>query len=193
MTLPTVALCFDDGPATPLTEQILDVLNEHEAHATFFVLGGNIVGHEVTLLRANAQGHEIALHGWSHLAVEHMNASELREALYATVSALTALGLPEPRWWHPPWNRTSDDYVRLVSELGYGFCRPTIDAGDVTRNEDWVVEHILRDLGEGAIIGLHDGIASNGQQHILTRDATVNATRRILGHCRSVTVSELLA
>jgi peptidoglycan/xylan/chitin deacetylase (PgdA/CDA1 family) len=190
---PTVALAFDDGPAVPWTEQILNVLDRHEARATFFILGCNIGGQEDALRRMVAGGHEIALHGWNHLAINHMNDAELREALYRTVAKLTDLGLPEPRWWHPPWNRNTDSSIRLVSELGYGFCRPTLDAGDVVHGGEWIVGHVLRNLAEGSIIGLHDGIASNGQQGRVTRKATVNATGRILEHCRSVTVSELLA
>jgi peptidoglycan/xylan/chitin deacetylase (PgdA/CDA1 family) len=190
--IPTVALCYDDGPSR-WTDDLLDVLDTAQAKATFFVLGCNIEGNEVTLLRTQAHGHEIALHGWSHLAINHMTDAELREALYKTVTALTALGLPEPRWWHPPWNRNTDSSLRLVSELGYGYCRPTLDAGDVVHGEEWVVNHVLGKLDGGEVIGLHDGVAANGSQSRPTREATVNATRRILEHCHSVTVSELLA
>src|ERR1051326_201242 len=190
--IPTVALCYDDGPSR-WTDDLLDVLDTAQAKATFFVLGCNIEGNEVTLLRTQAHGHEIALHGWNHLAINHMNSEELRDALYRTVTALTDLGLPEPRWWHPPWNRNTDTSIRLVSELGYRFCRPMIDAGDVVKGEEWVVGHVLRELKEGSIVGLHDGVASNGSQGRPSRAGTVNATRRILEHCRSVTVSELLA
>ena len=34
-----IALTFDDGPHPIYTAQILDILAEHRAHATFFVLG----------------------------------------------------------------------------------------------------------------------------------------------------------
>ena len=42
-----LALTFDDGPS-PWTIEILDLLAEHGARATFFVLGANIAGREST-------------------------------------------------------------------------------------------------------------------------------------------------
>src|SRR5689334_21337588 len=36
---PAIAITFDDGPTEPYTSQILDVLREFRAPATFFVLG----------------------------------------------------------------------------------------------------------------------------------------------------------
>src|SRR5579872_4388029 len=39
---PRVALTFDDGPTDPFTAQILDILRDQNAKATFFVIGKNI-------------------------------------------------------------------------------------------------------------------------------------------------------
>ena len=58
-----IALTFDDGPS-PWTAPILDLLAEHSARATFFVLGANIAWRESTLRRAVEEGHELGVHGW---------------------------------------------------------------------------------------------------------------------------------
>lgn len=189
---PLVALSFDDGPSR-WTHPLLDVLGQHHAHATFFVLGSNIADHRTELLRAHAEGHEIALHGWDHTPVDTLDTTQLREGIYRTVGLITELGLPEPRWWRPPWDRSTHDAARLLSELGYGYCRATLDGGDVSHDADWIFEHVIGLLEGGKIVGLHDGIARNGQQIRKDRLATVRAVDRLLGHCRSVTVSELLA
>ena len=46
-----LALTFDDGPSE-WTPSILDLLAEHDARATFFILGANVSGREHTLRRA---------------------------------------------------------------------------------------------------------------------------------------------
>lgn len=55
-----IYLTFDDGPSA-LTEQILDILDEENIKATFFVCNAN----ELTK-RAYDSGHTIALHSYTH-------------------------------------------------------------------------------------------------------------------------------
>ena len=40
---PKIALTFDDGPSAAYTEKLLDGLRERDVHATFFLIGENIV------------------------------------------------------------------------------------------------------------------------------------------------------
>lgn len=62
----TVYLTFDDGPSSG-TADILDVLKEQNAKATFFVTGANVKGNEALLQRMIKEGHSIGLHTYSHL------------------------------------------------------------------------------------------------------------------------------
>ena len=57
-----VALTFDDGPHPVYTPQLLDGLNERGVHATFFVVGKNILGNEALLKRMETEGHLIGNH-----------------------------------------------------------------------------------------------------------------------------------
>jgi peptidoglycan-N-acetylglucosamine deacetylase len=189
---PTVALTYDDGPSE-WTRHLLDVLAERDAHATFFVLGSHIEGHEKILRRAVKDGHELGLHGWNHKPVADLTPGALIAQLEMTELAITDAAGVTPKWWRPPWNRADSSAVVAATDCGFAWCGVTLDGKDVTRSEEQIVTHVLRELAEGAIIGLHDGIAPNGEQQVLHRDYTVRATARILEHCRSVTVSELLA
>jgi peptidoglycan/xylan/chitin deacetylase (PgdA/CDA1 family) len=62
-----IAITFDDGPGATVTPEILKILNEHNAKATFFVLGTNVPGNESILREIASSGHLIASHGYSHL------------------------------------------------------------------------------------------------------------------------------
>lgn len=61
-----VYLTFDDGPSKDITNQILDILKEHDVKATFFVLGARVELYPDVLKRAFYEGHYIANHGYSH-------------------------------------------------------------------------------------------------------------------------------
>ena len=63
-----IALTFDDGPSG-YTGQVLDILDRHEAKATFFIVGRN-AEHNVALIRRTVEsGHEIGNHTWSHASL----------------------------------------------------------------------------------------------------------------------------
>ena len=61
-----VCLTFDDGPSRT-TPAVLEVLEQEEVPATFFVVANDSNEHWLPLIRqAQAAGHEIALHSASH-------------------------------------------------------------------------------------------------------------------------------
>lgn len=59
-----VYLTFDDGPST-YTDDILDILDEYNVKATFFVVAQDTTNRE-GLMEIVSRGHSIGLHSWSH-------------------------------------------------------------------------------------------------------------------------------
>lgn len=188
---PLVALTFDDGPSE-WTAPLLDVLATCSAHATFFVLGVNVAGRQDVLRRIVADGHEIAVHGWDHERTRSVTIAELQDRVVRTVEALADYAPHGLRWWRPPWNDATDEQIEAMRQFGLTYCRPTLDGFDVSRSESAIVKDLMRGISAGAIVGLHDGIAPNGQKITDTRWPTIRAAGRVLRHCRSVTLSELV-
>jgi peptidoglycan/xylan/chitin deacetylase (PgdA/CDA1 family) len=63
----TLVLTFDDGPGEELTPQVLDLLDDRKATATFFLMGDRALEHPDIVHRAAAAGHELACHSRRHL------------------------------------------------------------------------------------------------------------------------------
>jgi peptidoglycan/xylan/chitin deacetylase (PgdA/CDA1 family) len=59
-------LTFDDGPHPDNTPKLLDVLAQHQAKATFFLLGSNAEAHPELVRRIVREGHIIANHSMTH-------------------------------------------------------------------------------------------------------------------------------
>jgi peptidoglycan/xylan/chitin deacetylase (PgdA/CDA1 family) len=60
-------LTFDDGP-NRYTTQILNILQNTHAKATFFVIGGRVIRYPQTMKRIVREGHYLGLHSMSHNA-----------------------------------------------------------------------------------------------------------------------------
>lgn len=71
-----VFLTFDDGPSNRVTPKILDILDEANVKATFFIVGRNATIRKDILKRAHEGGHKLAVHSYSHVYNEIYNSAD---------------------------------------------------------------------------------------------------------------------
>ncbi|KAL5341674.1 hypothetical protein BJX70DRAFT_43110 [Aspergillus crustosus] len=86
-TQPIVALTIDDAPSE-YTTQLLSLLKENDAHATFFVIGDQIPGKEGLLREAVEQGHELANHAMFDEPSKDLSDEELAAQIQAVQSRI---------------------------------------------------------------------------------------------------------
>jgi len=183
---PMVALSFDDGPSA-YTHIILDILEEHDARATFFVLGHQLVARPEVALRASELGNEIANHTWSHARLTQTSSAEIAREITRTSTAIEGLIGHSPPMFRPPFGATDERVVGVAKELGYAVVKWTADPIDWRyRDADIVYESVMRQVEDGSVVLLHD-----------TRPTTAEAMRRLVPRLieegfELVTVSELL-
>jgi peptidoglycan/xylan/chitin deacetylase (PgdA/CDA1 family) len=193
-----VAFSFDDGPSE-WTEPILDVLAEHDARGTFFVLGCSIAGREDILRRAVERGNELGNHAFSHADPATLPNDDLRAELERTTALVEKGAGVQVRLFRPPYAEADPRVAGVARSAGLA---PTvlrsIDPADWTEPApEEIVEHVLERAVSGAIVCLHDGV-SPGEPDGATRQPTVEAVRRLVPELAGrgfalVTVSELLA
>lgn len=61
-----VAFTFDDGPDAKTTPQVLAILKEHGAQATFFVIGKKAEQHPELIRAITDGGHSLGIHSYEH-------------------------------------------------------------------------------------------------------------------------------
>ncbi|KAL4784973.1 hypothetical protein BJX76DRAFT_325950 [Aspergillus varians] len=84
---PIVALTIDDAP-TEFTPQILTLLRENDAHATFFLIGDHIPGREWIMRDAVNEGHELANHAMFDSPSKDLSDQELSAQIQAVQSRI---------------------------------------------------------------------------------------------------------
>ncbi len=106
-TCEAVLLTFDDGPDPDWTPRVLDILRDHHASASFFLLGGKASACPELVERIRAEGHSVGSHSFSHTNLRRVSPlrawRDLREA-DAVFARLT--GGPV-RWLRPPYGAFS--------------------------------------------------------------------------------------
>jgi peptidoglycan-N-acetylglucosamine deacetylase len=184
---PMVALTFDDGPSPTLTPRVLELLAEHDAHATFFVLGEQAERYPEVLRAIVEAGQELGSHGFSHRSFRSLFPSEIAAELDRTARAISSVGGAPPTLVRPPFGRFPESSVDLLASRGEDLVLWTVDGGDSDHADAERIAHaVVRDATPGAIVLLHD-----------REPDTVYALPAILSGLarkglRAVSVSELL-
>jgi peptidoglycan/xylan/chitin deacetylase (PgdA/CDA1 family) len=182
-----LALSFDDGPSLANTPRILDVLRDRGAHATFFVVGNQIMGREALLERMVAEGHEIGNHTYTHPHTIHLPRTDLRSEIERTNSLIQAVSQRRVTLIRPPFGKDRRRIAQLAEALGMTTVLWSIDSGDTDGlSMDEIARRIVARGSPGAIALFHDG----GD----TRPETYGAIEKILGDLplELTTVSDVL-
>lgn len=193
-----VALTFDDGPWETYTGEILDILKENGAKATFFTVGTCISGNGVELVkRAASEGHQICTHTFDHaegsgqgVNLGYMTAEEQIAEIekgYAAIEAAT--GTEASKVIRTPGGNFGTEVIRnlkpyISSEIGWN-----IDTTDWKRPGADAIAEQIKSAWPGAVILMHDGGGDRSQ--------TVEALRQALPYLKEkgykfVTMDELL-
>ena len=185
---PLVALTFDDGPHPVHTPRLLDILAEHRARATFYVIGALVRRYPEIVQRIVAEGHELGNHTWSHPTLSRLGNARFLGEIDRTQEIIFQTVGHVPVTMRPPYGAIT---MRQSSMLAQERNLPTViwsvDPQDWRRPGPSVVaRRMVSGAGPGAIILAHD-------IHAPTVRAIPEALNGLHARgLRSVTMSELL-
>ena len=180
-------LTFDDGP-TAYTKRLLDVLDQYNVKATFFVTGNNEKYFDL-IGEAFRRGHTIALHTYSHKYSIYSSVEDYYEDLQKiqdVVVEQTGQKATIIRFPGGTSNATSEKYcdgimtflAEDVKEKGYIYCDWNVSSGDGggAKDEATVIQNVMN-FSAGirqAIVLQHD-----------TQSFSVDAVDDIIRYARS--------
>ncbi|KAF2127435.1 carbohydrate esterase family 4 protein [Dothidotthia symphoricarpi CBS 119687] len=156
-----IALTIDDAPSEYSTE-ILDVLKENDASATFFVIGGQVRGREEALKELVKAGNELGNHAMHDEPSRSLSPAELvsqiRQVEGYINGTYNALDLPHPpRYFRPGSGFFSSRMRQQAKELEYRLVLGSIYPHDPQIAYPNVnARHILSMVRPGGIIICHD-------------------------------------
>jgi peptidoglycan/xylan/chitin deacetylase (PgdA/CDA1 family) len=190
-----VALTFDDGPSPIYTHQILALLKQYQAKATFFVLGKKVEEYPQIIKAMVREGHEIGNHTFDHPRLTQTAKAVYERELERTRLDLDMLGCPnQPQLMRPPYSAYDKKLTSYLTNTKRDLVLWSLDSGD-WRGLDagTIVHNVLDRVKNGSIIVFHD----SDEKSQADRRPTVEALKVILpalqakGY-RMVTISEMV-
>jgi peptidoglycan/xylan/chitin deacetylase (PgdA/CDA1 family) len=152
-----VALTFDDGPDPLGTPAVLAELDRLGWTATFFLLGTQVRAFPEIARAVVAAGHEVAVHGDVHRSHLVRTPRDVRRDLTRALAEIVEVTGARPRFHRAPYGHVSAGTVSAAASLGL---RPVVWTA---WGRDWrggpaeeVLRHVVRGLGDGGTVLLHD-------------------------------------
>jgi peptidoglycan/xylan/chitin deacetylase (PgdA/CDA1 family) len=163
-----VSLTFDDGPDPEITPRVLELLDQHQAKASFFCVGETAAAHPDLVREIARRGHSIENHSHRHSgAFAFYGLFRLKREVQSAQAIIAGITGRAPRFFRAPMGLRSPLLDPVLAKLGLRYVawtRRGLDA--IHRDPERVLQRLAGGLAAGDILLLHD----NGYSR--TRDGT---------------------
>lgn len=156
-----VWLTIDDGPDPWDTPVLLDLLDQHRAKASFFVIGEKAERHDDLIRDIASRGHELGNHTWFHPAGAFWFLGRGRTIIeIKKCSGIIRRLVPETslRWFRAPAGMRNSQTHPVLKEQGLRLAGWTVRGRDgVSADKDAILRRLKRGIRPGAVILMHEG------------------------------------
>lgn len=153
-------LTFDEGYENGYTERILDVLQENDVPAAFFVTGPYLEKEEALIRRMFDEGHVVGNHTVHHPSLPQVESTEkVKEEITALNEMCKEKYGKEMKFFRPPRGEYSERTLKIAGDLGYknvfwSFAYKDWDVKN-QKGTDYAYEQIKKGVHDGAVLLLH--------------------------------------
>ena len=153
-----ISLTFDDGPDPDVTPQVLDILDAHQAKASFFVIGNKAAAHPNLIREIVRRGHSVENHSCSHSNFYGFFAlTALRKDIGAAQEIIAGITGRTPAFFRSPMGIRNPMLDPVIARLGLRYITWTRRGFDTVAGDSAVVlQRLTRNLSAGDILLLHD-------------------------------------
>ena len=180
------ALTFDDGPWPEYTSEILQILEQHNAKATFYMVGEVVQEYPKIALQVRDAGHAIGNHSWSHPSRPRDPVAQIQKT-NAQIKKVVGFA---PTTFRPPYGILKNGMAKQAMKEKQAVLIWSADSNDWKKPApERIARNVISEASPGGIALMHDGGG--------TRRNTVAALPIILDELEArgyyfVTVPELL-
>lgn len=168
---PRVWLTIDDGPSAD-TRTLLDMLDAHDAKATFFLVAERAAARPDLVKEIVLRGHDIGNHSNRHPQAWFwaLGPRRMRDEISSAQTTLTDLAGHAPRWFRAVVGMSNPFVQAPLRDLNLARVAWSARGFDgVGRSADAVMSRLKPSLSPGAIVLLHEGGADGRHIEVMRR------------------------
>jgi peptidoglycan/xylan/chitin deacetylase (PgdA/CDA1 family) len=152
-----IALTFDDGPHPVVTPVLLELLKKHEVRVTFFCLGKNIASNKSITKQADADGHLIGNHTYTHhRRFDLFSANKMAAEIKATNTEIEKTIGKNPILFRPPYGVTNPLLKKALEKTDMFSIGWSLRSFDTIRDKQKVLKKLKANTRGGDVVLFHD-------------------------------------
>ena len=152
-----ISVTFDASWGGDQTLRILDILDEYNAKATFYLVGIWVDKYPELVKEIHARGHEIGNHSDKHDHMTKLSADAIRKDLDAISDKVETLTGQRPTLFRPPYGDYNNQVVSVAREEGYEVIQWSVDSLDwKNRGTEDLIKRATDNVHKGDIILFHN-------------------------------------
>lgn len=149
-----IAFTFDDGPSKANTKDVVNYLSNNQAHATFFMLGNNMLNNPDIVKYVLDHGHEIGSHTYSHKNLKRISLNEVQSEIEKTQTVFNDITGLDIKLLRPPYGAINE---KIKESFSYPYILWSVDTLDWQyKDSDYLYDYVINHVNDGDIILMHD-------------------------------------
>ena len=151
------ALTFDAAWGADDTDKLIEILNNYNVKATFFIVGEWADKYPEEVKRLSEAGHDIMNHSNTHKYLTQITNSELIDEVEKCSEKIQNLTKNKPDLIRPPYGDYNSDVVKKLKSMGYYTIQWDVDSLDwKDLSADDIFERVTEKTKNGSIILFHN-------------------------------------
>ncbi len=153
-----VAISFDAAWGNEQTAELLDILDEHDVKATFFLVGSWVDNYPESVKEIAARGHDVENHSNTHPHMPELSGADMTGEIQSCNEKITALTGNTPTLFRPPYGDYNNDVVSAVKGCGMYCVQWDVDSLDwKDPSPEQLTQNVLKKVTDGSIVLMHNG------------------------------------
>ncbi len=154
-----IAVTFDAAWSADDTDEIIKILNKHEAKATIFAVGDWVKKNPVALKKFYSEGHEIANHSDTHASFSASSREKVRKEIADCNEKIKAITGESPKVVRPPSGDYDNKSIEVAESMGMKMIQWDVDSLDwKLLSVDEMYERVISKTQNGSILLFHNGV-----------------------------------
>lgn len=159
-----IAITFDAAWGNEDTGELIDILQKHNAKATFFIVGNWAERFPESVRALYDAGHIIANHSYSHKAFSECDRNEIKTEIGECNRVLEDITGSPVTLIRAPSGDYTDKSLEVCNEMGMTMIQWDVDSLDYTKiSVEEIVDRVIKGVDKGSIVLFHNGVENTAE------------------------------
>ena len=153
-----IAISFDAAWGNDDTQQLIDILNEYNVPATFFVVGAWVDKYPESVKALSDAGHQIQNHSNTHPYMSKLSKEQMKNEIESCNQKIEAITGKCPTLLRPPYGDYSNSLIEVMQNLNMFTIQWDVDSLDWKDNAtpESICQRVTSKVKNGSIVLFHN-------------------------------------